>query len=92
MGYKVGWDLSGMGYKVGWLRQIPLKWTNTCSMNMGQVQFILNLNILSWGPYKIPFVFLPPPFERLSFGMDCFLKGGQPNWFLVILLAWTSWD
>ena len=73
MGYKVGWDLSGMGYKVGWSRQIPLKWTNTCTMNMVQVQFILNLNILS---YKIPFVFLPPPFERLSFGMDCFLRGG----------------
>ena len=85
MGCKVGWDLSGMGYKVGWSRQIPLKWTNTCSMNMGQVQFILNLNILSWGRYKIPFVFLPAPFERLSFGMDCFLRGGQPNWFLVIL-------
>ena len=67
MGYKVGWDLSGMGYKVGWSRQISLKWTNTCSMNMGQVQFILNLNILSWVPYKIPFVFLPPPLK------DCLL-------------------
>ena len=61
------WSLNGMGYKVGWSRQIPLKRTNTCSMNMGQVQFILNLNILSWGPYKIPFLFLPPPFERLVF-------------------------
>ena len=92
MGYKVGWDLSGMGYKVGWSRQIPLKWTKTCSMNMGQVQFILNLNILSWEPYKIPFVFPPPPFERLSFGIECVCGGGQPDWFLVILLAWTSWD
>ena len=28
------------------------------------------------GPYKIPFVFPPHPFERLSFGIECFCGGG----------------
>ena len=55
---------------------MPLKCTNTCLMNMGHIQIILNLNFLIWKPYKIPFVLPPPPFERMSFGIECVLRGG----------------
>ena len=44
------------------------------------------------GLTKFHLYFFLPPFERLSFGIECACGGGQPNWFLVILLAWTSWD
>ena len=37
------------------------------------------LNILFWGPNKIPFVFPPPLFERISFGMESIIGAVQPN-------------
>ena len=31
--------------------------------------------LLFLGPYKVPFVFPPPLFERLSFGIECVPRG-----------------
>ena len=90
MGCKIGWDLEWNGIPslvVGVdSTQMNLFGEHEASLiHFAFEHFVLGaLQIpfvfpLFWGPYKIPFVFPPPPFERMTFGMECVPRDEQPS-------------